>query len=1080
MSQADEIKGAAQKKNLPTVQEALPQEVQLAESYLLADSVLMKKYLSNLSSYEVVPISASLQNLPVSDTIRFFHLNRIVYDKEENNQEKLLNVYHALYTCQGSVILLLKSNQSRVDFYIGTKADSREQVVTCQDVLHKAIKGNFPGTEMVRMRDQEMKDMVSGVFDCQEAKMKKSIAAITSIAGFREGHTMKSGDFVQGLEKLLETTRGEEYSLMVLAHPVSPTQLEIVRSGYENLYSQLLPFAATDVTYGENESDAVTKSVTQGLSTGITDSIAHTTSYSHAHSDTRSHSDTVGRSDTKGTSNTIGLAAFGGVNAGTNQGLAFVASIGSSVGSMLGGALSFNRTWSKSHTDSKSHTETKGVTDTHTTSNGDTTSRATTKTESETTGRSDTQTLGSSISYLTHMENRGVKTLLERIDTQLARLDECMDLGMWDAAAYVIADDARTSQVVASAYQALTRGKNSGVENSAVTVWSGDSSSDAISAYLRRMEHPLLQESESSPIPLSPTAMISGEELTVAAGFPEQSLPGLPVRSFAKFGREVISQERDAERKLALGKVYHMGQTEGADVHLNVDALTAHTFITGSTGAGKSNAVYRILAELHAKRIPWLVIEPAKGEYKDAFGGWKDVDVYGTNPYKAPRLLQINPFSFPDDVHVLEHIDRLVEIFNACWPMYAAMPAILRESMEKAYETCGWSLKLSKNPGVFPTFDTLLTVLPRVVASSAFSADTSSDYSGALVTRVRSLTRGIHGMIFRQDGSLDAMLPKNAIIDLSRIGSQETKSLIMGVLVLKLQEYRMSEQIGSNRELRHVTVLEEAHNLLRRTSSEQSQESSNLQGQSVAMIANAIAEMRTYGEGFVIADQSPGLMDLSVIRNTNTKVILRLPDEADRQLVGKATGLKDVQIDELAFLDRGIASVFQSGWAEPVLCNIAHFDKGKSFRERYGIDAFSWHDAEIAVPQKFLRGILMGEGQELSDTEKAVLRKWYRQWKLSENAIAIFERAIQGNRLSDNHRVVAINYAVSDILRRIYPREEAILATKRTLLGQYDFSPTDEAMHQLEELYLRVLPEHLGKVGQSITETDNEQEGQVI
>ena len=32
--------------------------------------------------------------------------------------------------------------------------------------------------------------------------------------------------------------------------------------------------------------------------------------------------------------------------------------------------------------------------------------------------------------------------------------------------------------------------------------------------------------------------------------------------------------------------------------------------------------------------------------------------------------------------------------------------------------------------------------------------------------------------------------------------------------------------------------------------------------------------MRTYGEGFVIADQSPGLLDMSVIRNTNTKIVL--------------------------------------------------------------------------------------------------------------------------------------------------------------------------------------------------------------
>ena len=96
-----------------------------------------------------------------------------------------------------------------------------------------------------------------------------------------------------------------------------------------------------------------------------------------------------------------------------------------------------------------------------------------------------------------------------------------------------------------------------------------------------------------------------------------------------------------------------------------------------------------------------------------------------------------------------------------------------------------------------------------------------------------------------------------------------------------------------NAELKHITVLEEAHNLLKRTSTEQMSESANLLGKSVEMLANAIAEMRTYGEGFIIADQAPGLMDLSVIRNTNTKIIMRLPDFSDRELVGKSANLND-------------------------------------------------------------------------------------------------------------------------------------------------------------------------------------------
>jgi hypothetical protein len=88
------------------------------------------------------------------------------------------------------------------------------------------------------------------------------------------------------------------------------------------------------------------------------------------------------------------------------------------------------------------------------------------------------------------------------------------------------------------------------------------------------------------------------------------------------------------------------------------------------------------------------------------------------------------------------------------------------------------------------------------------------------------------------------------------------------------------------------------------------------------MLSNAIAEMRTYGEGFIIADQAPGLLDLSVIRNTNTKIILRLPDRSDRELVGRAANLNDDQITEIAKLPRGVAAIYQNEWVQPILCKV--------------------------------------------------------------------------------------------------------------------------------------------------------------
>ena len=85
------------------------------------------------------------------------------------------------------------------------------------------------------------------------------------------------------------------------------------------------------------------------------------------------------------------------------------------------------------------------------------------------------------------------------------------------------------------------------------------------------------------------------------------------------------------------------------------------------------------------------------------------------------------------------------------------------------------------------------------------------------------------------------------------------------------------------------------------------------------------------GEGFIIADQSPSAVDMSAVRNTNTKIILRLPEYSDREVVGKAASLNESQIEELSKLHTGVAAVYQNNWVEAVLCNINHYSYEKNY-----------------------------------------------------------------------------------------------------------------------------------------------------
>ncbi len=562
-----------------------------------------------------------------------------------------------------------------------------------------------------------------------------------------------------------------------------------------------------------------------------------------------------------------------------------------------------------------------------------------------------TATVGKNEGITQSFTNFTIKHSLELLEEQMKRYEESVALGMWDFAAYVISEDLSTVNNVAHSYIALTQGEKSFLSQASINIWRGDKgykenlAASEIVEYLRDFRHPVFGLDPSItkndetylvyPVEITAATSLSGKELAYSLNFPQKSIVGLPVLECAEFGRNIVSYEQTAEEDvtLPLGNVFHMNHEEKVPVSLSANSLTGHTFITGSTGSGKSNTVYQLISEARKKGIKFLVVEPAKGEYKTVFGIKEDVSVYGTNPSITP-LLKISPFSFPEEIHILEHLDRLVEIFNVCWPMYAAMPAVLKNAVERSYVDCGWDLITSENEfsrDLYPTFADVARNVKTIIDSSEYDAENKGAYKGSLLTRLQSLSNGINGLIFTTDEiESEKLFDENVIVDISRVGSTETKSLLMGMLILKLQEYRMAKASSFNNDLKHLTVLEEAHNLLKRTSTEQVAESANLTGKSVEMLTNAIAEMRTYGEGFIIADQAPGLLDMSVIRNTNTKIIMRLPDETDRVTVGKAANLNDDQITELAKLPRGVGAVYQNEWVQPVLCKVSYYKTGKS------------------------------------------------------------------------------------------------------------------------------------------------------
>ena len=851
--------------------------------------------------------------------------------------------------------------------------------------------------------------------------------------------------------------QGEKYTGIIMANGTTQAQLRELRRGYETVYSQLSSFASTQVNYTQNRAQSYTLSNTSGTS--------HTEGKSKSTSESESTSS--GTSHSVSQENAAAKAVKGVAAAATLVGAAlapFTGGASMAVGGIVSGAVGMAGSFiSRSESNGTSQSETNSKTYSSSKNWSDSSNQSTTEANGTTNSSGEGMTVT--------MHNKTVEDMLERINKQLKRMDEFESLGMFECAAYFTSEDQYAAEMAAATYKALMRGENSGVEVAAINLWGqGQQQTEQVGQYVANFIHPVFwYNGPAGRLQVTPCSLVSGNELAIHMGLPRRSVCGLPVVEHADFGKEVVSYNQKEEgAELLLGKIFNMGSVCKNTVRLNRNSLAMHTFVTGSTGSGKSNTVYEILSQLDAGGVNFMVVEPAKGEYKNVFGNRSDVHVYGTNP-KITELLRINPFRFPEGIHVLEHIDRLTEIFNVCWPMYAAMPAVLKDAMLQAYEVCGWDLQTSENEyseELFPTFQDLLTELVDVINRSAYDQEVKSNYRGSLETRVRSLANGLNGQIFSANEIPEKILfDENVIIDLSRVGSAESKALIMGILIMRLNEYRMTSCTEMNAPLRHVTVLEEAHNILRRTSTEQSEEGSNVAGKSVEMIANSIAEMRTYGEGFIIADQSPSAVDISAIRNTNTKIIMRLPDEQDRQLAGKAAALKENQLDEIARLPKGVAVVYQNDWVEPVLCKIGKFDgEEKPYVHKRTFDSIKTASGEKLLLQNLLK---KEEGESLELNIQQLRQILLRLPVPTKTKIAAL-KALQKNGRCTQKDIQAVVYDLvcTSVVEKELDNVESIEEWRDVIVysGNVELSDLSRnVQNQIGELILREQIERFGR-----------------
>lgn len=588
-------------------------------------------------------------------------------------------------------------------------------------------------------------------------------------------------------------------------------------------------------------------------------------------------------------------------------------------------------------------------------------------TTSDSNGRSHSETRGTSTATTREVQDKAQQEIIKYIDEELLiRLKQGQAKGMYKTAVYLGTENDANLTLL---------------ENTVTSIFQGDKST-FFPLHARRLPHTQevrdriasfgffdnLQAGDLLPLfsrliinhRASLTTCLTAGEISILAGMPQKEVVGLELREQVGFGLNTVPVGKE-DKKIFLGRVYQEGALlKNSEVCLNKSDLSKHIFIAGTTGSGKTTTCQRLL---RSAELPFLVIEPAKTEYRillnDPNLNEKGLDketiekrknegkpfgeiLYFTVGNEEGVPFRFNPFEFLPTENLSGHVDLLKACFMASFDMEAAIPNLLEEALYKVYERFGWDFsdnsnfllenredawKMENGGKYFPTITDYIDIFVDVVNSKGFDERLKNDYLGSIRGRLDSLRTGTKKLMFdtRLSVNFEELLDRRVVIELEELKSGEDKSFIMGLILGRLMEALKARHKKQN-EYQHITLVEEAHRLLSRPMPGDSPNKKL----GVEMFADLLAEVRKYGESLIIVDQIPNKLAPEVLKNTNTKIIHKIFARDDKEAVGDTMALDEKQRNYLSHLLPGEAIIFTQGWLKPIDTQVEQLETAKT------------------------------------------------------------------------------------------------------------------------------------------------------
>ena len=360
---------------------------------------------------------------------------------------------------------------------------------------------------------------------------------------------------------------------------------------------------------------------------------------------------------------------------------------------------------------------------------------------------------------------------------------------------------------------------------------------------------------------------------------------------------------------IEIGKLKSSGKDT---IGLSVNDLAKHMLVVGTPGSGKTTFSVSLLDRLWKDHgIPFLVLEPAKNEYRALVESIPDLQIFTPGKNLISPFVY-NPFIPPKGVRLETYKSTLKTAFAAAVSMSSPLDQIFEESINNCYSDFMWlDTYTSDDKGKTFNISDFIKCFKETFDAIGYTGD-ARNIGRAGTVRLSGLVN-----LFDTYSSIpiEDLLSKPTVIELAAIENSDQKALIISLILLSILAYVNSNYVGEGG-LKNVILIEEAHVLLDENTNSGSGDA-NPSAIAQSLVRRMLAEIRSYGVGLIIADQSPRKVTSDVVALTDIKVAFRIVEAADKQIIADSINMNEAQEKRLSRLRPGEAFLFFNRLEEP-------------------------------------------------------------------------------------------------------------------------------------------------------------------